>query len=81
MERSSRSRVVFILLGFFLGHFGVHNFYAGHNNKALIQLLVGLFIVPVVASWTCGLGLAGWWVYLIYDFLTTSTDVDGRPFS
>lgn len=53
-----KSRVAYVLLGLFLGGLGIHNFYAGHTNNAIMQLLLSLFgallcFVPnlVVAIW------------------------------
>jgi TM2 domain-containing membrane protein YozV/DNA-directed RNA polymerase subunit RPC12/RpoP len=49
------SRAVYILLGLFLGAFGVHNFAAGRTGPAVAQLLVTIFlfwlIVPVIVIW------------------------------
>ena len=43
-----KSRVTAGILGILLGGFGVHNFYLGYTNKAIIQIVVTIF--------TCGLG-------------------------
>lgn len=51
------SRLVYILLGLFLGGFGVHNFAAGYTGRGVAQLLITVLlfwlIVPllVVAVW------------------------------
>ena len=45
---NAKSRVVAGLLGIFFGGIGVHNFYLGFNNKAIIQILVSFL--------TCGFG-------------------------
>ena len=45
---SDKSRMTAGLLGIFLGGFGVHNFYLGYTNKAVIQIVVTVL--------TCGLG-------------------------
>jgi TM2 domain-containing membrane protein YozV len=45
---SDKSRMTAGLLGIFLGGFGVHNFYLGFTNKAILQIVVTVF--------TCGLG-------------------------
>lgn len=39
---NTKSKVVAALLAFFLGYFGVHNFYLGYTGKAIAQLLVTL---------------------------------------
>ena len=39
---SSRSGIVYIVLAFFLGSIGIHNFYAGYWKRGLIQFLCAL---------------------------------------
>ncbi len=43
-----KSRVAAGILGILLGGFGVHNFYLGYTNKAILQIVVTIF--------TCGIG-------------------------
>ena len=54
-ELSQREKLAYILLGAFLGIFGMHNFYIGDNNKALKQLLISILscgiLIPVVFIW------------------------------
>lgn len=38
-----KSKIAAGILGIFLGGFGVHNFYLGYNDKAIIQLLLSVF--------------------------------------
>ena len=61
------------LLGIFLGGFGVHNFYLGNTNKAVIQIVVTVL--------TCGLG-AMWGLYEGIMIITGNEafqyDADGR---
>ena len=48
---SRKSRFVYILFAFFLGGWGVHNFYAGYEAKAkrtLIIGLIGIIIFPLL---------------------------------
>ena len=73
-----KSRGVFILLGLFFGGVGVHNIYAGHNGKGVMQLLVGLLFVSWVGWLTCGLGFGAWGLYILLDVLLTSHDGQGR---
>ena len=53
IHQPPKSRVAYILLGFFLGTIGVHNFYAGYSGKGIAQLLITLFmgwlIIPYLA--------------------------------
>jgi TM2 domain-containing membrane protein YozV len=37
-----KSKVIAAVLAFFLGMFGVHNFYLGYNGRGAIQLVMGL---------------------------------------
>jgi hypothetical protein len=48
-----KNRVVFILLGIFLGFFGAHNFYAGYTGRGAIQLsiTIGTLFVGSIVSW------------------------------
>jgi hypothetical protein len=43
-----KSRMTAGILGILLGGFGVHNFYLGFTNKAILQIVVTIF--------TCGIG-------------------------
>lgn len=67
-----KSRVAFVLLGIFLGIFGVHNFYAGYVQKGVIQLLVTLltFFYGAIVSW----------VWAIVEICMISKDRDGVQF-
>ncbi len=64
-----KSRVAFILLAVFLGSFGAHNFYAGYNKKAAIQICLTLF--------TCFYASPITWIWAIVEACTVSTDDDG----
>ena len=70
-----KSRLAYILLGLFLGAFGIHNFYAGRLNRAvgqlLITVLVGWMIVPLIAVW----------IWCIVDICAITTDGEGIKFS
>ena len=68
-------RNVYVVLGIFLGVFGIHNFYAGYIRKAVIQLFItvcfGWLLLPLfaVAFW------AGW------EAVTVRKDAQGVYFS
>ncbi|MFW6106581.1 MAG: caspase family protein [bacterium] len=70
---SDKSRLVAALLGFFLGAFGVHNFYLGYTGRAIAQLLLTLL--------TCGYG-AGitvlWSIIEAILLLTGGIKKDGK---
>ncbi|MFV0464955.1 MAG: TM2 domain-containing protein [Lachnospiraceae bacterium] len=62
-DAEAKSKIVAGVLGILLGQFGVHNFYLGYNQKAIIQLVCtivgyltsclffGAFIVAGIAIW------------------------------
>jgi TM2 domain-containing membrane protein YozV len=70
---SDKSRMTAGLLGIFLGGFGVHNFYLGYTNKAVLQIVVTVL--------TCGLG-ALWGIFEGIMIITGNEayqyDSDGR---
>ena len=45
--------IVALLLAFFVGPLGIHNFYLGYNSRGLIQLLLSVIIIglPITAIW------------------------------
>jgi TM2 domain-containing membrane protein YozV len=67
-----KTRVAFVLLGIFLGVFGVHNFYAGYIKKGTIQLCLTLL--------TCFYGAAISLVWAIIEICTVNQDADGTQF-
>ena len=69
----NKSKVGFILLGVFLGCFGVHNFYAGYNKKGLIQLLVTVL--------TCTILSLPMWIWSIVEICTVEEDATGKKFT
>ena len=48
-----KSKMAAGLLGIFLGSLGIHNFYLGKTNRALIQLLVSI----IGGIFTCGIAI------------------------
>ena len=67
-----KARVIFVLLGIFLGALGVHNFYAGYVKKGTIQLCVTLL--------TCFYGAVVSWPWAIIEVCTINKDADGTQF-
>jgi len=69
------SRVVYVLLAWFFGLLGVHNFVAGYTGKGVAQLAItlvtGVLIFPLFA--------VGLWV--IIEMITVTKSADGTPFS
>lgn len=43
IPEGNKSRIAAALLAFFLGNFGIHNFYLGYYGKAVVQLVLTLF--------------------------------------
>ena len=72
--RSRKSRGIFVLLAFFVGCFGVHNFYAGYTTKGKWMLIVGLIgclaIIPLVFTA----------IVALIDIFTVTEDAYGVPF-
>lgn len=50
---TQKSKFVAALLAFFVGCFGVHNFYLGYTGKAIAQLVMTVLVVtmPISAIW------------------------------
>ncbi|MBP5534072.1 MAG: NINE protein [Alphaproteobacteria bacterium] len=69
-----KERIVYILLGFFLGGFGVHNFYAGYTGKGVAQLLITLFLFWLVIP------LLAVFVWVIIEIITVTKDANGVAF-
>ena len=73
-----KRKYVAVLLGFWLGAFGIHNFYLGNQSKAIAQLLLStvgsllFFIGPVAA--------AVWSLVETVQILTESIDKDANGF-
>jgi TM2 domain-containing membrane protein YozV len=69
----TKSRQVYVLLGIFLGIFGVHNFYAGYIQRAVSQLCLTVL--------TCFYGAVVSWIWAIVEVCTISKDCDGVEFT
>lgn len=46
-----KSKIIAGILGIFLGGLGIHNFYLGRTNRAVIQLVLTLFTFGVASLW------------------------------
>jgi predicted Zn finger-like uncharacterized protein len=73
-----KSRVAYILLGIFLGELGVHNFYAGHTNAAVWQLVITLVSIPLMCVFVGFLTIFIPMIWAIVDVCTIDRDADGR---
>ena len=70
---TQKSRLVYILLGLFLGGFGVHNFYAGYHLQGAIQLLITLFLGWLIVPWI-GVG-----IWVLIEICTIDKDSNSVP--
>jgi TM2 domain-containing membrane protein YozV len=73
--QSGKSRTAYVLLGLFLGGFGIHNFYAGYTGKAIAQLLITLTLWWLVIPLLC----VGLWVIL--EVCTVKQTATGDAFA
>ena len=67
-----KSRLAYILLAFFLGCLGIHNFYSGHTKHGVIKLVLLI---------ACGLGLLVNPIWSIVEMITVTKDAQGVQFN
>jgi TM2 domain-containing membrane protein YozV len=73
MEKSDKSRWLFVLLAILLGQIGIHNFYAGHNFRGICQLVLTLITFGYIA---------GFMIFLnVLEAIFVTEDGDGKVFS
>ena len=65
-----------MILAFFLGTLGVHNFYLGYTTKGIIQLVLTLTFIVLIVS--------GIWAFIDFIMLLMrsgdyATDAQGQP--
>lgn len=68
--------IVALLLAFFLGPLGIHNFYLGYTTKGIIQLVLTLTFIGVIVS--------GIWAFIDFIMIIMrsgdyATDAQGQP--
>lgn len=68
--------IVALLLAFFLGPLGIHNFYLGYTTKGIIQLVLTLTFIGIIVS--------GIWAFIDFIMLIMrsgdyATDAQGQP--
>ena len=68
--------IIALLLAFFVGPLGIHNFYLGYTTKGIIQLVISLTAV--------GLIVTGIWAFIDFIMLimrsgSYATDAQGQP--
>jgi TM2 domain-containing membrane protein YozV len=82
----AKSKVTAALLAFFLGGFGVHNFYLGYNGRAIAQLCIALGSI-ILTTITCGFlfplcFISSTWALIEFIMILCGgikTDADGIP--
>ena len=79
MKPARCSRVAYILLGIFLGKFGIHNFVAGYMAQGFIQL--GMTLAGIALAF-CTLGgslilVFAVYIWAIVEIIITREDADG----
>ena len=75
IDTNPKSAIWYVVLAWFLGVLGIHNFYAGYFIRGLIQLIL------TATSWMFGfipLLITIAWAFL--DMLFVNRDADGIPF-
>lgn len=69
------SRTAYVLLGLFLGAFGIHNFVAGRVGSGVAQLLITL-----LTGWLLfPLGIV--WLWIIIELIAVDRDGNGTKMS
>ena len=68
--------IVAVLLAFFLGPLGIHNFYLGYTTKGIIQLVISLTVIGIFVS--------GIWAFIDFIMLimrsgSYACDAQGQP--
>ena len=68
--------IVAVLLAFFLGTLGIHNFYLGYTTKGIIQLVLTITVIGIFVS--------GRWALIDFIMLimrsgSYATDAQGQP--
>ena len=76
-EISSRSRLVTILLAFFLGIFGTHRFYIGKIRTAIVMLILSILYLVTVYLWEHRITLVLLVIVLLWAFIDLIFAVSG----
>lgn len=75
---SDKTKLIVLLLWFFVGGLGIHHFYAGNNKRGTTYLII--FAIAFVLSFvTCGVSYIVTGILMIIDLVQLLTDkmVDG----
>lgn len=74
-----KSRLAYILLGLFLGVWGVHNFYAGRTGPGIAQLLITLLSIPLMFVCVGFFTIFIPWIWAIVDIIVVDRDANDVP--
>ena len=72
---NQKSRITYVLLAFFLGYLGIHNFYSGHILSGIFKLLLSF-----LGFFTFGLTFLLSFIIQIIEMCTVTQDSRGIPF-
>ena len=72
LPHKRKMKAVYVVLGFFLGAIGIHNFYAGYKRRAIAQLLITVL--------SFGYLLLVSWIWAVIEIIIVNDDASGRPF-
>ena len=68
--------MVAVILAFFLGTLGVHNFYLGYTTKGIIQLILSLTVIGMLVT---GIWAFVEFIMIIMRYGAYGCDAQGRP--
>ncbi len=66
-----KSRVAYILLAFFLGSLGIHNFYSGNKKHGIIKLVLFFLCIGFIVNP----------IWCIIEMITVTKDENGVNFN
>lgn len=66
-----KSRTIYVILAFFFGGLGIHNFYAGRTGCGIAQLLITLL--------SCGFLSGIVWIWVLIEMFVVTRDGKGVP--
>lgn len=72
LPHKRKMKAIYVVLGFFLGAIGIHNFYAGYKRRAIAQLVITVL--------SFGYLLLVSWIWAIVEIIIVNDDTSGRPF-
>ena len=80
-EISTKSRLVTVLLAFFLGIFGTHRFYIGKIRTAIVMLILSILYLVTIRFWEyaiISLAVVGLWALIDLIFAASGMMKDRK---